>query len=252
MDRSFAEILLPKLSSWAADHHIAGADLARVYEMIDRYKSDSNQYRHEAQRPRVYMPDLASAPWYDPSAFSWYNHILANGQTIIDEYRNLRKQVELQEHPYGEAAVVGSWRMIPLFGYSGAHRENISIMPKTKEIISEIVTEEDRMLVYLSSLAPHTKIRPHCGPTNVHLRCHFGLSVPEKCWIKVGEESRAWQEGNCLVFDDSFLHEVENGSESIRDILILDFWHPDITPAERAGLRFILSVLSAAGVIDAR
>eukprot|EP00438_Fugacium_kawagutii_P017180 Skav215694 [mRNA] locus=scaffold3538:20170:22810:+ [translate_table: standard] len=47
-----------------------------------------------------------------------------------------------------------------------------------------------------------------------------------------------WEEGKCLVFDDSFEHEaasrrlavVHEGDEA-RTVLLVNFWHPDV-PAE--------------------
>ena len=54
--------------------------------------------------------------------------------------------------------------------------------------------------------------------------------------MKVGGETRRWQEGKCLVFDDSLEHEAWNLAPEPRIVLIIDFWHPDLTPAEIAFL----------------
>jgi aspartate beta-hydroxylase len=40
------------------------------------------------------------------------------------------------------------------------------------------------------------------------LRCHLGLVVPPGVRIRVGDEVREWTAGECLIFDDSFEHEV--------------------------------------------
>jgi len=45
------------------------------------------------------------------------------------------------------------------------------------------------------------------------VRCHLGLRVPpqaERCWIRVDGEICRWQEGRCLLFDDTYEHEVLN------------------------------------------
>jgi aspartate beta-hydroxylase len=57
--------------------------------------------------------------------------------------------------------------------------------------------------------------------------------VPEAARIRIGEEKYEWREGRCLIFDDSFEHEVWNDSDSERVVLIIDFWHPELTAAER-------------------
>ena len=81
---------------------------------------------------------------------------------------------------------------------------------------------------YFSLLQPKTHLKAHCGPTNLRLRMHFGLFVPKGCRIRVHDETRAWNEGECLLFDDSFEHEVWNDSDEPRLVLIIDVWHPDL------------------------
>ena len=39
---------------------------------------------------------------------------------------------------------------------------------------------------------------------------------------------REWAEGRCLIFDDSFEHEVWHEGDSDRVVLICDLWHPDL------------------------
>ncbi len=50
--------------------------------------------------------------------------------------------------------------------------------------------------------------------------------------MRVGNETRMWQEGRCLIFDDSWEHEVWNDSNSDRVVLLVNFWHPDL-PQEK-------------------
>jgi len=80
-------------------------------------------------------------------------------------------------------------------------------------------------------------IEPHLGPTNMRLRCHLGINIPDgDCGLTVGGETRHWREGECLVFDDSLLHESWNRTGQARVVLVVDLWHPDLTPAEIAYL----------------
>jgi aspartyl/asparaginyl beta-hydroxylase (cupin superfamily) len=81
------------------------------------------------------------------------------------------------------------------------------------------------------------RIDPHTGPTNLRLRCHLGLSIPDgDCGLTVAGETRRWREGTCLVFDDSLEHTAWNHTEAPRVVLIVDLWHPDLTPEEIAYL----------------
>jgi len=51
--------------------------------------------------------------------------------------------------------------------------------------------------------------------------------------MKVASETRRWERGKALVFDDSFEHETWNRAEQDRVVLLFDVWHPDLTHEER-------------------
>lgn len=55
--------------------------------------------------------------------------------------------------------------------------------------------------------------------------------------MRVATEKKAWEENKVVVIDTTFEHETGNASEEDRYVLIIDFWHPDLTEAERAALR---------------
>jgi aspartate beta-hydroxylase len=88
-------------------------------------------------------------------------------------------------------------------------------------------------LIYVSRLRGGTHIDAHRGPTNLRVRCHLALKVPEgDCAIRVGVQTRRWEEGRCLVFDDHFDHEAWNHTEEDRLVLIVDLWHPGLSATE--------------------
>jgi aspartyl/asparaginyl beta-hydroxylase (cupin superfamily) len=52
----------------------------------------------------------------------------------------------------------------------------------------------------------------------------LGIDVPQDCYISVGGIQKIWEEGKCLVFDDTYIHEVENKNpNAFRKMLLLDF-----------------------------
>jgi aspartate beta-hydroxylase len=78
-----------------------------------------------------------------------------------------------------------------------------------------------------------THIAAHRGPTNLRLRCHLGIVVPEgDCGIRVGDELGRWEQGRCIVFDDRYDHEAWNHTAAERIVLIVDLWHPGISADE--------------------
>ena len=56
----------------------------------------------------------------------------------------------------------------------------------------------------------------------------LAAQVPPRCRIRVGSEWHEWREGECLIFDESFEHEVVHDGADDRIVLIVDLWHPDL------------------------
>lgn len=62
-------------------------------------------------------------------------------------------------------------------------------------------------------------------------------------------ETREWNCGKCLIFDDSFLHSVKYSSvdkcdtdgNGIRAVLMVDLWNPEVTPDEKEAIDFIFA-----------
>ena len=89
-----------------------------------------------------------------------------------------------------------------------------------------------------SVLGPNSHIGKHCGPTNARLRIHLGLQIPVGCSMIVGEKTLGWKEGEIIIFDDSFEHEVWNNSSEERMIFIMDIFHPDLSESQKKEDRF--------------
>jgi aspartyl/asparaginyl beta-hydroxylase (cupin superfamily) len=61
------------------------------------------------------------------------------------------------------------------------------------------------------------------------LRLHLGLLVPEhngNLGIRIGSDSRSWNEGSVLIFDDAYEHEAWNETGKPRVVLFVDFEKP--------------------------
>ena len=61
--------------------------------------------------------------------------------------------------------------------------------------------------------------------------------------MRVGKEIREQEQGKAYVFDDSFEHEAWHDGDQTRLILIVDFWHPDLTFAELKLLKVLQNAL---------
>jgi aspartate beta-hydroxylase len=190
---------------------------------------------HANPRMGVY-PGLTSAPFHDPAR-------LAGARALEQNYSAIRAEIEglaagaFQAESEG-LMERGAWDVLLLYERGRKNAENCKRCPVITRIIEGHATVRTHAgLLYVSKLSPGTEIKPHRGPTNLRLRCHLGITIPHgDCGLRVGGETRRWQEGRCLLFDDSLEHEAWNRTATPRIVLIIDFWHPDLTPAEIAFL----------------
>lgn len=65
-------------------------------------------------------------------------------------------------------------------------------------------------VVELWFLRASSRSAPACGPSNAFLRVEFGAVVMAGSGIRVGDRTRSWSEGGCLVFDDGLERERWN------------------------------------------
>eukprot|EP00494_Astrolonche_serrata_P004880 UN04895 len=89
--------------------------------------------------------------------------------------------------------------------------------------------------VYFSVMEPGTIVEPHRGVTNTKLRVHLGLETPvnkKGCYISIEGEKYSWKDGECFIFDDSFVHGVKNETNGRRVILLVDVWHPELNESQ--------------------
>jgi aspartyl/asparaginyl beta-hydroxylase (cupin superfamily) len=227
------ELIWAQLRRQAAVHGFAERDLERFYHYFSvNLKLEKRQYVQPLQRPYNYFPGLRAQPTYDPSDFSWTADLLRNFKTVRKEILDLgaASNPEVQAQNLTDR---GRWNVVYFYSGGGQSEETRRACPKTSEILDSIPGVGQAGQTYLSILRGGTHIKQHFGPTNTRLRCHIGLVVPEGPRIRIGNEIHQWGEGECLLFDDSFQHEVWNDGDRDRLVLIIDFWHPELTPAER-------------------
>ncbi|MBG0742689.1 MAG: aspartyl/asparaginyl beta-hydroxylase domain-containing protein [Cylindrospermopsis raciborskii KL1] len=123
------------------------------------------------------------------------------------------------------------WEVFGLYAFGQRIEENCKLCPKTVQLIEKI---PGLLTAGFSSLAPGTYIGPHFGATNAVLRCHLGVVVPDSnCGIRVDKETKNWQEGKCLIFDDTYEHEAWNRSDITRIVLLIDFLRSNPNSTEK-------------------
>ena len=143
------------------------------------------------------------------------------------------------------------WRVFVLRAYGVEIKENAARCPVTAALVA---TCPNVLSASFSFLAPGKHIPPHRGPFRGVVRCHLGLSMPREddgrvgaiLWID-GKEHRL-ENGEYLVWDDTYTHEVLNRTDDVRIALLLDIWRHGM-PADMSALSMILVGLVRLGML---
>ena len=211
---------------------------------------------HHCEPTNFHFPGLAEYEFHDRSFFPWLAELEAATATIRDELIEVMKAERAELVPYvqyADAVPMQQWKplnqsldwtAIHLINKGEVIEANASHCPKTMAAIAKLPQPDlpgDAPNAMFSLLKPHTTIPPHQGVANFRLVCHLPLIVPAGCWFRVGAERREWVEGEGFVFDDTIEHEAANPSDELRAVLIVDVWHPGLSPIERAAIQSALS-----------
>jgi len=138
------------------------------------------------------------------------------------------------------------WRMFVLKAYDMTIPQNLERMPVLARLLSECPEVKSAAV---SFLAPRKHIPPHRGPFRGIMRFHLGLVIPRQedgrpaTVMMIDHQDRRIADGECMLWDDTFEHEVINNSDQGRVALLLDVWRPEM-PLDMA----ILSRLIVRGV----
>ena len=174
--------------------------------------------------------------FFDTDDFPWTEILEDNWDVIRDELDTVLEHREALPsfHDIAEDASTISqddrWKTFFFYGYGEKAEENCARCPRTTELIEQV---PGMTTAFFSILSPGKHIPAHRGPYKGVLRYHLGLKVPapaEKCRIRVADDVVHWEEGDSLIFDDTYNHEVWNETDGERAILFLDVKRPLPTP----------------------
>ncbi|XP_035887042.1 aspartyl/asparaginyl beta-hydroxylase isoform X5 [Phyllostomus discolor] len=195
------------------------------------------------QRSLYNVQGLKAQPWWTPRETGYtelvkslernWKLIRDEGVAVMDKTKGLflPEDENLREK--------GDWSQFTLWQQGRKNENACKGAPKTCSLLDKFpeTTGCRRGQIKYSVMHPGTHVWPHTGPTNCRLRMHLGLVIPkEGCKIRCANETKTWEEGKVLIFDDSFEHEVWQDAMSFRLIFIVDVWHPELTPQQRRTL----------------
>jgi len=179
-------------------------------------------------------------PWMDTLEANWKT-IRAELEAVLadrDRLPNLEDLSDTQRYLSRE----GTWKSYFFHAYGMRADENCARCPETTKLIEQI---PDLKVAYFSILSPGMHIPAHMGAYKGLIRAHLGLIVPEprdKVRMRVGKEMIFWREGECVLFDDTFEHEVWNETDSWRVVLLIDVPRPFPQPLAAIN-NFVLRII---------
>lgn len=205
--------------------------------------------------PHIWMfPGLHRCTFWDPSIDETLCEMVSTFENP-DNFEGVQKDFALvnscAEGWKVNTVPAGKWRVYQLYDQGEEVDGNSSLCSFTLHLLMTVplfMCQHVFGSAMFSVLEPGSSIEPHTGPCNYRLRCHLPLVTPPGYRIRVGRDTSVWKEGEMMVFDDSFVHEVWHEEEMDlkvrhtggRVVLIFDIWHPHLTSEQRAAIKCIL------------
>jgi len=171
-------------------------------------------------RPRILLPD---------QAFPAARKLEARYPEIRAEVEELLARREIPTYPRFDpvraAQVSEDWRLYYAYMYGQPN----SLARKECPALLDFAESTPAVVnAFVSILDPGVTLPAHKDPYAGVLRYHLGVQIPSENppRIRLDRDWYTWREGEGVVLDVSFEHEVINESDELRVIVIIDFRRP--------------------------
>jgi aspartyl/asparaginyl beta-hydroxylase (cupin superfamily) len=250
--REFQQSLEQAVASADPADPVAAVRLSHSLEMLK-----GGRQVYQQQPSALYYPYLAQRQFFERDEFEWVPALESATPVIREELAALMDEGAAFQ-PYVESAAdrphrdfhglndKKDWTALYLWRDGKPVEANAKRCPETMAALEKVPLSRigsRTPAVLFSRLEPGAHIPPHTGLLNCRLICHLPLIVPKGCWLRVGNETREWEEGKLLIFDDSIEHEAKNPAEDLRIILLFDVWRPELGEEERAAISSIFDAI---------
>lgn len=207
---------------------------------------------HQNHCSGLHYPFLPADEYFDRHHFPWMAQLEAQTEVIRAEFLAMVARDGGNIRPYVRqdagtplnkwTALDGSldWGAAFLWEYGVRNEAVCAACPQTVAALEALPRADipgRAPSAFFSLLKPKSHIPAHTGVTNTRAIVHLPLIVPPGCLFRVGDETRAWEEGVAFAFDDTIDHEAWNESDHLRVVLIFDVWNPHLSLAEQQLLK---------------
>jgi aspartyl/asparaginyl beta-hydroxylase (cupin superfamily) len=206
----------------------------------------------DLQQPSLfYYPGLPQRRFYEPADFPWLLEMLALLPAMQAELDAIAGDsfapyvTASADRPAPNNPLLGdpSWGAFYFWKDGAPVAENAVRCPATMAALAHApmpMIPGRAPNALWSRLRPGTHIAPHFGMLNTRLICHVPIRTAPRCTLRVGSETRTWEPGVPLIFDDSMEHEARNAGPEIRTVLLFEIWRPEVPEADRAAIARLL------------
>lgn len=135
------------------------------------------------------------------------------------------------------------WRQFFILWHGTIDPAAVAFCPETSQLVE---AAPEIKIAFFSIVEPNADIKPHVGPYRGVLRYQMGLRTPNdvRCYLSVDGTRDTYYDGHDIIFDDTYIHAVQNGCDQARVILFLDIERPFPGRGARAFNRLLLRVFS--------
>lgn len=143
----------------------------------------------------------------------------------VEKLNSLPAYEDLDKFQYDAAKPKNKWKVFVINMMGEFDEVAEKICPEICEMIKQV---PDVFQAMFSVLEPGRSIPAHKGPYKGYLRYHIGVKIPKlnPPKIRIEDTYYTWKEGEGVIFDDSWDHEVINEAKEERVVLIVDILRP--------------------------
>ncbi len=203
---------------------------------------------------RIDGPPILDAAIYFPDALKFaaaWHDIRAEADAVVQHIARIPRFHEVIPDQEAISANDGrDWRLYVLKAYGVEQPEHMAACPSLARVVR---SSPDVLSASLSFMESGKHVPPHRGPFRGVIRFYMGLSVPRDgagrpaAILKVDGEEYRVGDGEWLLWDDTYCHEVLNAGDDIRSVLLLDVARRSM-PADMRLLSSAVIAAVAAGV----
>lgn len=193
-----------------------------------RQLSDHSSFLAPINMVLYFFSKIKDQPYHSESSFPELDVIKENWEMIRDEALTLESHIkgsDKKDDAGFNSFFRRGWKRFYLKWYGVEHDSAKELCPKTTALLASIPTVKAAMF---AELPAGGKLMKHRDPYAGSIRYHLGLRTPnsDDCFISVDGETYSWRDGEAVLFDETYIHYVENNTDQSRLILFCDVERP--------------------------